>query len=196
MLGTTGWGQPKERGGNIPCHPGRPSGERTLQLDFPRPFTLWERADPDCGSPQISCSPGLRKKHSSNQQSKRRGHPCARPPLPCLPDNPRQSPLWTTQPNTGRFPRDRFSTSDVSQTRGGLWGYNTRVLGGVFKAAVPPSLPALLPPPSARIQRPDSRSRCGPSYAAARAAVVAARGARPPLLRATLGLRHSGTCRW
>lgn len=64
MFGTTGWGQPKERGGDIPCHPGRPSSERTSQLDFPRPFTLWERADPDCGSPQISCSPGLRKKHS------------------------------------------------------------------------------------------------------------------------------------
>lgn len=91
---------------------------------------------------------------------------------------------------------ERFSTSDDSQAVGGLWGYSTRVLGGVFKTAVPPSLPALLPPPFARIQRPDSRSRCGPSYAAAGAAVVAARGARPPLLRATLGLRHSGTCRW
>lgn len=54
-------------------------------------------------------------------------------------------------------PPDRFSTSDDSQAGGGLWGYSTRVLGGVFKAVVPPSLPALLPPPSARIQRPSSR---------------------------------------
>lgn len=92
---------------------GRRRGEETFpailedpQLDhFPRSFTLWERADPDCGCQQISCSPGLRKKHSWNQQSKRRGYPCARPPLPCHPDNPRQSPRWTTQPNTDHSPQ-------------------------------------------------------------------------------------------